>query len=70
MLKAREVMRMVERAGFSYQRNHGGHAIFTNRTSGKVTLVPQHGGTDIDRPVLRAIIKQVGMTDKDFLALR
>ncbi len=70
MLKAREVMRMVERAGFVYQRNHGGHAIYTNQASGKVTLVPQHGGKDVSRTVLRAIINQVDLSDEEFLSLR
>jgi predicted RNA binding protein YcfA (HicA-like mRNA interferase family) len=69
-LKAREIIRALERAGFSVSRTSGSHCrlIHVTDPARKVT-VPLHGSTDIKRGTLRAILSQAGLTVPEFIAL-
>jgi predicted RNA binding protein YcfA (HicA-like mRNA interferase family) len=69
-LRARDVIRALERAGFAISRISGSHCrlIHTTDTARKVT-VPLHGSTDLKRGTLRSIIAQAGLTVAEFLAL-
>jgi predicted RNA binding protein YcfA (HicA-like mRNA interferase family) len=69
-LKAREVMRALQRAGFVRVRSKGSHHIFEHpddRT--RRTLVSDHRGKDVPRGTLHAIIEQAGLTIEEFLNL-
>jgi len=68
-LKAREVIRALERAGFVISRTSGSHCrlIHSIDPVRKVT-VPVHS-TDLKRGTLRSIIAQAGLTVAEFLAL-
>jgi predicted RNA binding protein YcfA (HicA-like mRNA interferase family) len=69
-LKAKEVIRALERAGFAASRTSGSHCrlIHSSNPARKVT-VPLHSGTDLKRGTLRGIISQGGLTVADFIAL-
>jgi predicted RNA binding protein YcfA (HicA-like mRNA interferase family) len=69
-LKAREVIRALERAGFSVSRTSGSHCrlIHSINPARKVT-VPLHGSADLKRGTVRAIIAQAGLTVAEFMAL-
>lgn len=69
-LKAREVIRALERAGFAVSRTSGSHCrlIHTTNPARKVT-VPLHGSTDLKRGTVRAIIAQAGLTVAEFIGL-
>lgn len=69
-LKAKEVIRTLERAGFVASRTSGSHCrlIHSSNPAHKVT-VPVHSGTDLKRGTLRGIISQAGLTVADFIAL-
>jgi predicted RNA binding protein YcfA (HicA-like mRNA interferase family) len=68
-LRAREVIRALERAGFVVSRTSGSHCRLIHATdpARKVT-VPVHS-TDLPRGTLRGIITQAGLTVAEFLAL-
>lgn len=68
-LKAREVIRALERAGFTVSRTSGSHCRLIHSTdpARKVTI-PAHSG-DIRRGTLRSIIIQAGLTVAEFLDL-
>jgi len=68
-LRAREVIRALERAGFVVSRISGSHCrlIHAADPARKVT-VPIHT-TDIKRGTLRGIISQAGLGVEAFLAL-
>jgi predicted RNA binding protein YcfA (HicA-like mRNA interferase family) len=69
-LKAREVMRALERAGFVNVRSKGSHRVFQHRDDPRRrTIVADHAGKDVPRGTLRAIIDQVGLTVEEFVAL-
>ena len=69
-LKAREVLQVLERAGYYVDHVTGSHYIMRHpERPGRVT-VAFHGDRDIKRAVLASIIKQAGMTVEEFLRLR
>jgi predicted RNA binding protein YcfA (HicA-like mRNA interferase family) len=67
-LKAREVIRALERAGFVISRTSGSHCRLIHSTdpTRKVT-VPVHTG-DLPRGTLRAIVSQAGLTVAELIA--
>jgi predicted RNA binding protein YcfA (HicA-like mRNA interferase family) len=69
-LRAREVIRALERAGFAVSRTSGSHCrlVHTNDPTRKVTI-PIHGSSDLRRGTLRSIIAQAGLTVTEFVAL-
>jgi predicted RNA binding protein YcfA (HicA-like mRNA interferase family) len=69
-LRARDVIRALERAGFAISRTSGSHCrlIHASDPTRRVT-VPLHGSTDLKRGTLRGIINQAGLTVAQFMAL-
>jgi len=63
ILKAREVIRALERGGLKKIRQKGSH-VFMQHPNGNTTLVPLHSGRDIDRALLQKIIADAGITQE------
>ncbi|MGH8470522.1 MAG: type II toxin-antitoxin system HicA family toxin [Gammaproteobacteria bacterium] len=55
-LKPDEVVHTLQRAGFEIDRITGSHCIMRH-PDGRRTVVPYHAGRDIERGILRAIIR-------------
>ena len=69
-LKAREVIRALQKAGFSIVRTSGSHHRLVHDTDPiRQTTVPVHQGKDIPRGTLRDIISQAGFSVEEFLDL-
>jgi predicted RNA binding protein YcfA (HicA-like mRNA interferase family) len=66
VLKPREVVRALERLGFVEVRQRGAHRQFRH-PDGRGTTVPFHSWRDIAPPLLRQIIKDIGVTLEEFL---
>ena len=69
-LKPREVIRILERAGYQVDRVKGSHYIMRHPQRPGRIPVPFHAGRDIKMAVLRSIVEQSGLTEEEFLALR
>ena len=68
-LTARKVIRALERGGFILVRVTGSHHLYEHPDRpDRLVPVPLHPG-DLKRPVLKSIIKQVGLTEDEFLRL-
>ena len=65
-LKPRQVTRILEKAGFSFERQKGSHKIYIKREIG--ITVPIHN-KDLRKGTLRNIIRQSGLTLEEFLDL-
>lgn len=65
-LTAKQVIRALERAGFSFVRQKGSHRIYI-KDAMSVT-VPYHAG-DLRKATLYQIIKQAGFTPEGFVKL-
>ena len=68
-LTARQVIRALERGGFVLVRVTGSHHLYEHPDRpDRIVPVPFHSG-DLKRPLLKAIIKQAGMSEGEFLDL-
>ncbi len=65
-LKPEEIIRALGKAGFSFVRQKGSHRIYVKGHIG--ITVPCHA-RDLRKRTLRHIIKQSGLTVKEFLDL-
>lgn len=63
-LKPKEVIKVLEKAGFSFVRQKGSHRIYIKENIG--VTIPFHN-KDLKRGTLRHIIKQAGLTTEEFL---
>ena len=66
MLKTRDVIRILKLLGFFAARQSGSH-IFFKHSDGRTTVVLQHGGADIGRGLLRAILSEIEIDSEEFL---
>lgn len=64
--KGTEALRKLQRAGFMITRRKGNMYQLRHPETGFVTYVHVHRGRDIPTGTLRAIIKQAGITVKEF----
>lgn len=61
----RIVIKKARKAGFVFRRNTGGtHEIWWNESKKKTCVVPHHH--EIKPGTLKNIIKQMGLTEKEF----
>ena len=64
-VQAREIVRVLERAGFDFDRQKGGHVTLRNPVTRRTTVVPMHTG-EFPRWLLKRIIKEAGLTEDQF----
>jgi predicted RNA binding protein YcfA (HicA-like mRNA interferase family) len=69
VLKPSEVVEILRKLEFELVRQRGSHQQFRDAKD-RCTTVPFHKGRDISPPLLRQIVKDIGMTLEDFIALR
>jgi predicted RNA binding protein YcfA (HicA-like mRNA interferase family) len=70
ILKPREVLRALQKAGFEIHHQSGSHAQLKHPGKPQLRVtVPRHDRFDLPVPVLRSIIRQAGMTVEEFLEL-
>ena len=68
VLKATELMRALEKAGFQVIRQKGSH-VRMKHPDGRVVTVPVYPGQDIGRGLLRKVIRDAELTRDEFVAL-
>ncbi len=56
LLNAKEVAKILDKLGFKLIRQEGSHMFFEH-SDGRTTVIPNHGGEDIDRGLLNKIVK-------------
>ena len=55
-----ELKRVAEQVGFKWVRCEGSHNTF-RRPDGRIIVIPDHGSRDIVRPLVRKIIRDLGL---------
>ncbi len=68
VLKAMELIRALEKAGFQAIRQKGSH-VRLKHPDGRVVTVPVHPERDIGRGLLRKVIRDAELTRDEFMAL-
>ncbi len=67
LLNAKEVAKVLNKLGFEMKRQEGSHMFFEH-LDGRTTVIPNHGGEDIDRGLLNKIIKHdLNITREEFI---
>ena len=69
ILTARVIMRKLTRAGFLYIYTKGSHYYYQHPITKRLTSVPMHAGKNIGRGLLNKILKQAGVSIKEFIKL-
>jgi len=65
IFKSKELIKFLEKLGFTVVRQRGSHAQLKH-PDGRMTTVPVHKGRDISPNLLRQIAKDIDMDVKSF----
>jgi predicted RNA binding protein YcfA (HicA-like mRNA interferase family) len=68
ILKSRELITALEKAGFVAVRQKGSHLRLQHQ-DGRVVTVPVHAGQDIGRGLLRKILRDADLSREEFVNL-
>ena len=68
IIKARELVKILNRLGFFKFHQVGSHAQFKNSSSLKIT-VPVHSGKEIGRKTLKGIIDDIDLIVEEFVKI-
>ncbi len=70
VLKGRDVLRALRKAGFFVDHIRGSHHILVHKDDPERMLsLPVHAGKDIKKGTLKAILEQAGLTSEEFRKL-
>ena len=69
VVKAREVVRALEKAGFYISSTNGSHHNMKKDGHRFLVTVPQHGPTTIKKGTLLSIIRGAGLSKAEFVEL-
>jgi len=67
-VNAVEVIRVLEKIGFTLTRQSGSHKIYKNSEGRRVT-VPYHGTTILKLKTLKSILNDANLTGEEFIEL-
>lgn len=60
-----ELHRVAEAAGFEWVRREGSHCTFRS-ADGRIVVIPDHGSQVIVRPLLRKIVRDLGLSVDEY----
>ena len=61
----KELRKVAESCGFDWQRRQGSHNTFKN-PEGRIIVIPDHGTQVIVRPLLRKILRDIGISVEEY----
>ena len=68
LVSYRELSKVAEAAGLQWVRRQGSHNTFRN-AEGRIVVIPDHGSHVIVRPLLRKILRDLGLSAKEYEAI-
>ena len=68
-IKAKELIKVVLKAGFELDRQSGSHAVYYRKSDKRRIVVPIHPGRDLKPKTLFGIIKDMGLEVDEFKKL-
>jgi len=60
-----ELKKVAESCGFEWQRCQGSHNTFKN-SEGRIIVIPDHGAQVIVRPLLRKLLRDMGISVDEY----
>jgi predicted RNA binding protein YcfA (HicA-like mRNA interferase family) len=64
-ISGKEFCKILERNGWVFYRVHGSHHVFKKQGMPMNIAVPVHGNDDLKIGLLKAMMKQAGLTEQD-----
>lgn len=61
----RKLRKVAEAAGFQWVRREGSHNVFRH-PDGRIVVIPDHGSQVIVRPLLRKILRDLGLSIEEY----
>ena len=61
----RQLSKVAEAVGFHWVRREGSHNVFRN-AEGRIVVIPDHGSQVVVRPLLRKILRDMGLSIEDY----
>lgn len=68
-VKPRELVRALEKAGFTSQTQRGSHLRLWRETDHCLVIVPMHQGRDVPTGTLRGILRDANISPAEFAEL-
>ncbi len=65
ILTGLEVIKILEKVGFKTVRQKGSH-VFLKHQDNRTTIIPVHKGIDVDRSILRKILRDTKISPDKF----
>jgi predicted RNA binding protein YcfA (HicA-like mRNA interferase family) len=65
ILTGLELIKILERMGFKIIRQKGSH-VFLKHQDNRTTIIPVHKGKDVDRALLRKILRDTKISPNEF----
>ena len=69
VVTARDVIRIVERMGFGFDRQKGSHAVYIRTSDRRRVVIPVHKGRDLKPGTLRGLLDDIGLSVEEFVAM-
>jgi predicted RNA binding protein YcfA (HicA-like mRNA interferase family) len=60
-MKASELVKMVEKEGWVFDRQKGSHMTFEKQGEPRPLIIPNHGSKDLNKFLVLKILKQAGL---------
>lgn len=64
--RANELVRIFLRNDLRIKRQTGSHCVLQHYLTGKITVIPIHGGKDLSRGMFKKILKDLDLSLEDF----
>lgn len=68
IISDKEMIRLLQKLGFIEIRQNGSHK-FLKHPDGRTTVIPVHG-KDLKRSLIKAILKDINISDEEYEVLR
>lgn len=68
VVDAKTLEKILLLLGFKFIRQKGSHR-FYRHDDGRYTTVPHHGSDDLGRPLIREILKQVELSNEEYIRI-
>lgn len=68
-LRSEQIIRKLRKLGFEGPVAGGRHSRMVHPERGQIIPIPMHKGTDVSVGLIRAIIREVGITPEEWLEL-
>ncbi|MBC7228148.1 MAG: type II toxin-antitoxin system HicA family toxin [Thermoflexales bacterium] len=65
MVPYRKLRKVAEAVGFQWVRREGSHNVFRH-ADGRIVVIPDHGSQVIVRPLLRKILRDLGLSVEEY----